>query len=119
MRSSKYIPHYLDGYLIVYRPKEEANKSIFGAKTNVKNTKDMDQIYKLAYRQSYKRLQDLEFAESSGRSLTLKLKTRLVNGIKNTDKVVINNVLYDIIHTDEDLTNRELFFYLEEAYTIE
>lgn len=116
---TKNIPYYLDGFAFVYRPKEEANKNNFGAKTNIRSIKDMNMIYKLAYQQSFKRLQDLEFAESSGRDLTIKIKTRLVNGIKNSDKVVIDGILYDIIYTDEDRVNKEIYFYLEEAYEVE
>lgn len=116
---NKRIQNYLDGFAYVYRPKEEETKSHFGAKVNVKSKEDMELIYKLAYQQSYKRLQDIEFAESSGRDLTLKIKTRYVNGIKNSDKVVIDGMLYDIIYTDEDRANRELYMYLEECRRIE
>ena len=115
---NKKIPYYLDGFAYVYRSKEE-NKSYFGAKTNIRKLEEMEQLYKLAYEQSYKRLQDMEFAESSGRDLTLKIKTRLVPGIKNSDKVVIDNVLYDIIYLDEDRVSKELYLYLEEVYPIE
>ncbi len=116
---NKRIQCYLDGFAFVYRPKVEQTKSYFGAKTNVKTAEDMELIYKLAYQQSYKRLQDIEFAESSGKDLTLKIKTRLVNGVKNSDKVVIDGVLYDIIYTDEDRINRELYLYLEECRRLE
>lgn len=117
MKKNK-IPTYLDGFAIIYRPKVE-NKSHFGAKLNVKKEEEMDMLYKLAYSQSSKRLQDLEFAEASGRDLTIKIKTRLVTGIKNSDKVVINGVLYDIIYMDEDRANKELYLYLEENRVVE
>lgn len=119
MKGNKNIPYYLDGFALVYRPKYEINKNNFGAKTNVRSVENMDMLYKLAYQQSSKRLQDLEFAESSGRDLTIKIKIRLVSGIKNSDKVVIDNVLYDIIYTDEDRVNKELYLYLEEVYSLE
>lgn len=109
--------HYLDGFVSVYRPND--NRSNFGAKKNIKSIEDMEILYKLAYQQSYKRLQDLEFAESSGRDLTIKIKTRLVRGIQNSDKVVLNDILYDIIYVDEDRFNRELYFYLEEVGPID
>lgn len=119
MKTNKKIPYYLDGFALVYRPKEEIYKNNFGAKTNVRAIDDMELIYKLAYQQSYKRLQDLEFAESNGRDLTIKIKTRLISGIKNSDKVVIDGILYDIIYTDEDRINKEIYFYLEEVYEVE
>lgn len=117
MKTSR-MPHYLDGFLTVYRP-DTSNKSHFGAKKNIVSIDEMELIYKLAYAQSYKRLEDLEFAESNGRSLTLKVKVRLINGIRNSDKVVIDNVLYDIMYLDEDRTNRELYLYLEEVRSLE
>ena len=78
----------------------------------------MEHIIDLAYTQTYKRIQDLEYAETVGKDLTLKVKTRLVNNISNSDKVVINNVLYDIIYLDEDRTNQLLYLYLEEVRSI-
>lgn len=118
MMKNKKIPTYLDGFALVYRPKVEENKSHFGAKVNIKKIDEMETLFKLAYSQCSKRLQDMEFAESSGRELTLKIKTRLVQGIKNTDKVVIDGTLYDIIYIDEDRINRELYLYLEENRTV-
>lgn len=115
---NKRMNHYLDGFIFVYRPSPD-NRSNFGAKKNIKTLSDMELLYKLAYEQSSKRLQDIEFAESSGRDLTIKLKTRLVPGINNSDKVVLNGVLYDIIYIDEDRFNRELYFYLEEVGAVE
>ena len=115
---NKKIPTYLDGFALVYRPKVEENKSYFGAKVNIKKIDEMETLFKLAYSQCSKRLQDMEFVESSGRELTLKIKTRLVQGIKNTDKVVIDGTLYDIIYIDEDRINRELYLYLEENRTV-
>lgn len=109
--------HYLDGFVSVYRPND--NRSNFGAKKNIKALSDMELLYKLAYQQTSKRLQDIDFAESSGHDLSLKIKTRLVSGINNSDKLVLNNVLYDIIYVDEDRFNRELYLYLEEVGPIE
>lgn len=119
MKMNKKEPrYYLDGFIYVYRPKD-VNRTTFGAKKNIRSKDEMDLLYKLAYTQSYKRLQDLDFAESMGRDLSIKVKVRLVNGIKNSDKVVIEDVLYDIIYVDEDKVNRELYLYLEEVYSIE
>ena len=117
MRKNKNIHMFLDGFLAVYRP-NGVNKSPFGAKKNVKILDEMEHIIDLAYTQTYKRIQDLEYAETVGKDLTLKVKTRLVNNISNSDKVVINNVLYDIIYLDEDRTNQLLYLYLEEVRSI-
>lgn len=116
MKKNK-IQMYLDGFINIYKPNE--NKTNFGAKKNVRVLSEMTHLYKLAYVQSYQRGQDLDFAESMGRDLSLKIKVRLVNGITNDCKVVINNTLYDIIYMDEDRVKRELYLYLEEMYPIE
>ena len=116
MKKNK-IPMYLDGFINVYKPNE--NKTNFGAKKNVRNLSEMEHLYKLAYSQSYKRGQDLDFAESMGRDLSLKIKVRLVNGITNDCKVVTNNILYDIIYIDEDRANQELYIYLEGVRILE
>ena len=111
------IQMYLDGFINIYKSNE--NKTDFGAKKNIRSLSEMTHLYKLAYSQSYKRGQDLDFAESMGRDLSLKVKVRLVNGITNDCKVVLDNILYDIIYTDEDRVKRELYLYLEELYPIE
>jgi hypothetical protein len=66
-----------------------------------------------------RREQDLEFCEAMGRSLTLKIKTRLVKGVKSTHNVIIaiadKSVLYSIINADPDRKNNELYLYIEEV----
>lgn len=109
--------NYNDGYIRVYE--EIPIKANFGAKENIKSKDNLKFIVKLAYEECSKRQQDLEFAESSSRSLNLKVKTRFYNNLKNDYKVIIENILYDIIYIDEDRKNRELYFYLEEVRTIE
>ena len=109
--------NYNDGYIRVYE--EIPVKTDFGAKENVKSKDNLEFIVKLAYEECSKRQQDLEFAESSSRSLTLKIKTRYYKNIENNYKVIIENALYDIIYIDEDKRNRELYFYLEEVMNLE
>ena len=109
--------NYNDGYIRVYE--EIPVKTDFGAKENVKSKDNLEFIVKLAYEECSKRQQDLEFAESSSRSLTLKIKTRYYKNIENNYKVIIENALYDIIYIDEDKRNRELYFYLEEVINLD
>lgn len=109
--------NYNDGYIRVY--KEIPQKSDFGAKKNIKTRDTLEFIVKLAYEECSKRQQDLEFAESSSRTLNLKVKTRYYKNIENNYKVIIENTLYDIIYIDEDRKNRELYFYLEEVVNLE
>lgn len=100
-----------DGFIKIYSSNEEYSK--FGAKKNAKSLEDLNYIIKLAYEESYRRQQDLDFAEASGRTLSLKVKTRCYKGIQTDYKVVIDGCLYDIIDIDMDRYNQEMFFYLE------
>lgn len=109
--------NYNDGYIRVYE--EIPTKTNFGAKENIKSTDNLNFIVKLAYEESSKRQQDIDFAEASSRSLNMKVKTRYYSNLKNENKVTIENTLYDIIYIDEDRKNRELYFYLEEVRTLE
>ena len=109
--------NYNDGYIRVY--KEKNKESDFGARKNIKTFDDLEFIVKLAYKECNKRQQDLEFAEASSRTLTLKVKTRLYDKAKNNHKVVINNTLYDIIYIDYDRANREMYLYLEQVRELE
>lgn len=116
--NSKKLPYYLDGFIEVYRPLE-SNVSTFGAKKNTRKKEEMQLLYKLPYTQTYKRVEDIDFAESQGKNLTLKIKVPLVKNIRQSDNVLINNILYDVIYTDEDRFNQELYIYLEEVREIE
>lgn len=109
--------YFLDGFAFVYRPKEIY--SSFKAKKNIASKKDMDFICKMPFQQTSRRMQDLEFAESIARDLSLKIKAPLLRRIKQTDKIIIGQTLYDIIYLDEDNYNKHLYIYLEEVGEIE
>ena len=85
----------------------------------IKSIDNFELIVKLAYTECNKRQQDLEFAESMSKSLTLKIKTRLYDKVKNHHKIVIGNTLYDIIYLDYDRKNKEMYMYLEEVRELE
>ena len=108
--------NYNDGYIRAY--KEKNKESDFGARKNIKTFDDLEFIVKLAYKECSKIQQDFDFAESRNRTLNIKIKTRFYKNISNYDKIVINNILYDIVYIDIDKENRELYFYLEEVRTI-
>lgn len=100
---------YNDGVVRIFREKER--KTDFNAKQNVSELDNMDFIVRLDFEESAKREQDLDFAEQHGFSLTMKIKTRLVKGVDNKCKAVIDGYLYDVSHIDKSRT--ELFWYLE------
>lgn len=107
-------PKFNDGVAFIYREKER--NTGFNAKVNAKALDDLDFVCKVAYEQMTKREQDQEFANQSGHSLNMKVRTRYVSFIDNKCKAVIDNTLYDIY--DIDKTRTELYLYLEEARKI-
>lgn len=100
---------YNDGVISIYREKER--RTDFNAKQNVSNVDNMDFIVKLAFEESTKREQDMEFAQQNDFSLTAKVKTRLVNGVDSKCKAVINGYLYDVTYVDK--TRTEMYIFLE------
>ena len=100
---------YNDGVAHIYREKER--KTDFNAKQNVSTLDNMTPVVKLAYEESAKREQDLDFAEQNGFSLTMKIRTRYVKGVDNKCKAVIDGYLYDVSYIDK--TRTEMWLFLE------
>lgn len=100
---------YNDGMAFFYREKDR--KTDFNAKRNVSALDDMEFIVKLAFDECSKRVQDMEFAEQSGFSLSMKIRTRYVPMIQAKHKAVINDYLYEVSYIDK--SERELYIYLE------
>lgn len=100
---------YNDGVVTIYRPKER--RTDFAAKKNVSVIDDMDFVVKLAFEESSKRIQDLEFAERNDFSLSLKIRTRMIAAVDNKCKAVIDGYLYDISYLDKN--RDEMWLYLE------
>lgn len=100
---------YNDGVVSIYR--EEARKTDFNAKINVSTLDDMEFVAKLAFEESSRREQDIEFAEQMGFSLSLKIRTRLFDKVDNKCKAVINGYLYDISYVDKN--RQEMWLYME------
>lgn len=102
---------YNDGVVSLYREKER--RSNFSAKQNVSTLDDMEFIAKLAFEESTKREQDLDFAEQKGFSLSLKIRTRLLKCIDNKCKAVIDGYLYDVSYIDK--SRDEMWLYMEQV----
>lgn len=100
---------YNDGVVAIYR--EKPRRTDFAAKQNVSVLDDMDFIVKLAYEESSRREQDIDFAEQMGFALTLKVRTRYFIGVDNKCKAIINGYLYDVSYVDKSRT--EMWLYLE------
>lgn len=115
MRKGIEFETYNDGVVFIYR--EKARATDFNAKRNVTSTNDMDFIVKLNFKELSKREQDLEFAQQNDFTLSMKIKSRLVKGVDNKCKAVINGYLYDVSYVDKSRT--ELFLYLEGVKAID
>ena len=108
---------YNDGMLYVCEQLQQ--DADFSAVKNVRSMKDLNKILKLAYEEKSKRDEDIQFAESIGRSLSMKVKTRASEKVDSTKKITIEDKLYSIINIDHDRTAKEMYLYLEEERTIE
>ena len=115
MQKPKRFETFNDGVVKIYR--EKPRKTDFNAKRNVTTIEDMDYIARLAFREMSRREQDAQFAEQNDCTLSLKIKTRFLNGIDNKCKAVINGYLYDVSYLDK--TRTELYFYLTEVRAID
>ena len=100
---------YNDGMVSIYREKDR--RSNFSAKINAGSLNDLEPVAKLAYSETSKRQQDVEFAQQQGFTLTLKIKTRYIRGVDNKCKAVIDGYLYDVSYLDS--TRTEMFLYLQ------
>ena len=115
MNKGKGFETYNDGVVSIYR--EIARATDFNAKRNVSTLDDMDFVVKLNFKELSKREQDLEFAQQNDFTLSMKIKSRLVKGVDNKCKAVIDGYLYDVSYTDKSKT--ELFLYLEGVKAID
>ena len=102
-----------DGWALIY--KEKPKKTDFSAKENVKGVSDMEYICRLAYKEKSRRQQDVEFAERQDRSLSLKLECWEDRRIQRNFKVLIKNIIYDVIYVDFSRSEKKMFLYLEEV----
>lgn len=100
---------YNDGMVFIYREKDR--RSNFSAKINAGSLDDLELVAKLAYAETSKREQDLEYAQQQGFTLSLKIKTRFIKGVDNKCKAVIDGYLYDVSYLDA--TRTEMFLYLQ------
>lgn len=98
---------------------QNQKKTNFAAVQNVTKSAELNIVSKMAYGEMSKRAEDMEFAESQGRSLSMKVRVRLVDFINNSHSVLIGNTLYDIYKLDSSREKQEMYLYLEEVRTVE
>lgn len=112
MKKKTEIPKYNDGFVTLYRVKNET--SSFGAKLNPEKLSDMEYAAELAYEEMSRRDQDYEFAEMNSRQLSMKIKTPNIPGVDKNMMVCRNGMLYNIIKLDTDIHKNVMYLYLEE-----
>lgn len=113
----KKVNSFNDGILYIYEQKQENNS--FASKKNPRSIDDLKEKGYLFFKYENMRKEDFLFALNKGRKLTTKVKTQLNSLVETSDKVIIENHLFDVITLDPDIYNKELYFYLEEVRTIE
>ncbi len=109
--AGKKISSYNDGIAKIYQKKD--------MKKNVKGLEDLVYLGFLYFEERSKRQQDIEFAEQLGSTLSMKITTPDSGKVDASYNVVIENVIYAIIHIDRDVKKGELYLYLEEVRKIE
>ena len=102
---------YNDGIVYIVRKKPKSTN--FNAAKNALSRDDLEEVVKLAYEEKSKRDEDVEFASSQGRTLSLKIKTRSYK-VDPTLKAIAGDTLYSIIKLDHDRAKQEMYIYLEE-----
>lgn len=103
---------YNDGIMTVKRKKRDVIDFNIEAGVNRKYT----DIVTLRFSIMNKRIQDQEFIEAKGHTLSMKVKTRLYSINYSSEHIVcIGDDEYSIIHTDDDKLKKETYFYLEMA----
>ena len=102
-----------DGYIDIYKVKD--NENSFAASISPKSLNDLEYLVSMAFYEEYKREQDMAFAEASGNTLSLKIRTLLYTELTKEHKAVMDNVLYNILKIDYNRAEKVMYLYLEEA----
>ena len=108
---------YNQGILWICETSNEA--SSFNAPRNPTASTDMKKVQRLDFNEVSKRGQDLDFAESKDRSLTMKVKTRIHPSATEDRQVLIGKELYDIFKVDPDVIGgKDMYLFLEKVRTL-
>lgn len=104
---------YNDGVLWICEQPEQT--SGFGAVRNQTRVSELTKLVKLSFHEMSKRDSDIEFAESIGRQLSVKVKTIQHSAADASKGVLIGDMLYSIVKLDIDRRMHEMYLYLEEV----
>ena len=92
-----------------------SDQTDFGAVKNVTKSSDLKKELKLAYKEMSKRDEDMDFAESQGHTLDLKVKCRYHGDISMQNQIIIGKTLYSVYKLDIDRYSQEMYLYMEEV----
>lgn len=95
-----------------------SDQTDFGAVKNATKSSDLKKKLKLAYEEMSKRDEDVDFAESQGHTLSMKVKTRHHDGVTTQNQIIIGKTLYSLYKLDCDRSKQEDYLYLEEVRKI-
>lgn len=107
---------YNDGVAKLCIQKKKEND--FSAKVNPKTKGDFNYITDICYATASIREEDLQHAERSGRTVTLKIKIPYCPLVKKKMNMVIENILYDIFAIDTSADKSEMYISMEEVRTL-
>lgn len=88
-------------------------------KTNVKSLEGLNFIKSQYYSIENVRQQDIVFAESITRTLSMKIKINIDLTLTSGYKCVLNNRIFDILKIDHSYGDRESYIYLEEVAALD
>ena len=104
-----------DGVVSIYRDTSE--RTTFAARNNTLTRYSFTFVVKLDFDVMSKRVQDQQFAEQNGFTLSMKIHTRSVKGVDNKCKAVIDGMLYDVAYIDK--AHGDAYLYLEGVRAID
>lgn len=104
---------YNDGVAWICIQKEKERD--FTAHSNPVTMEDIERKGKIFFAISSIRSEDLEFAERASKNLTMKIRIPICPIISKKNKLLIEDVLYDIFRIDIGADKTEMFVFMEEV----
>lgn len=109
--------NYNDGVIYFYKSKNTFTS--FQAVKNPRTEDDLEYVSKYFYREETRRQQDIAFAGSSDRKLSLKVSIPYCDNLQCDYISKIGNYLYSVFHVDPDKKNNKTYVYLEGMRKVE
>ena len=108
---------YNDGIVYFYKKNNLVND--FNAIKNVKKKDDLEKISEFFFKEETQRQQDIVFATSLDKKLSLKISIPYDNSLKSDYVAIIENYIYSIFHIDPDKGKMKTYCYLERMRKVE